>query len=73
MARPKSTAQRKKALNITVSEELRNKLSYISQQEGKSISVLVEEWAEKEFKKVSKKSKTAYKPVPTEQISLFDD
>lgn len=71
MARPKSTAPRKKALNITVSEELRNKLDFISKQEGKSISVLVEEWAEKEFKKVSKKAKTSY--IPISQISLFDD
>jgi predicted DNA-binding protein len=57
MARPKGTAPRKKALNITVSEELRNKLDFISKQEGKSISLLVDEWAEKEFKRISKKSK----------------
>ena len=44
MARPKSTAPKKKKLTLTVSDEVRGQLSILSELNGMSISQLVEKW-----------------------------
>lgn len=44
MARPKSTAPKKKKLTLTVSDEVRGQLSILSEISGVSISQLVEQW-----------------------------
>ena len=44
MARPKSTAPKKKKLTLTVSDEVRGQLSILSELNGMSISQLVETW-----------------------------
>ena len=41
MARPKSTAPKKRKITLTVSEDIRGKLSILSEMEGISISQLV--------------------------------
>jgi hypothetical protein len=44
MARPKSTAPKKKKLTLTVSDKVRGQLSILSEINGVSISQLVEKW-----------------------------
>lgn len=52
MARPK-TGKKKKGMCLTVSEQTRAELAFISAHHGESISALVSEWAAKEAKSIS--------------------
>ena len=54
MARPKSTNPTKGRLNLTVSEQTRLNLEFLSIETGLSVSQLVANFAEKEVKKVAK-------------------
>lgn len=56
MARPKSGRPPKRSLNLTVSEQGRLNLQYVSSHCAKSISELVEEWAAKEARHISKET-----------------
>ncbi len=47
---------KKEKLNLTISEENKLKLIALSNESGKSISKLIEEYAEKEFKKKFKRT-----------------
>lgn len=68
MPRPKSTAPKKQNLTLTVSAETRQELAFISEITGVSISEMVEEYAHKEAKRLSKVAK---KDVPSvDQIKL---
>lgn len=58
MARPKTGKPTKKGMCLTVSEQTRLELAFISEYYGESISALVSEWAEKEAKAISKKTGT---------------
>lgn len=44
MARPKSTAPKKRKLTLTVNDTVRSQLSILSEIHGVSISQLVEQW-----------------------------
>lgn len=44
MARPKSTAPKKRKLTLTVNDTVRGQLSILSEVYGLSISQLVEQW-----------------------------
>lgn len=69
MARPKSTAPTKGRLNLTISEQTRQELTFIATTREKSISELVAEWAAKEAVRIAKKQG---KQVPdSEQMSLL--
>ena len=57
MPRPKSTAPKKQNLTLTVSAEARRELEFISSATGQSISVMLEEWAHKEAKRLAKATK----------------
>jgi hypothetical protein len=52
MARPKTGAPVKRNINLTVDEETREKMKFLSEYYGKSISSLVAEWTEKERAKI---------------------
>ena len=54
MARPKSTNPIKGRLNLTVSDQTRINLEFLSMENGLSVSQLVANFAEKEVKKVAK-------------------
>ena len=54
MARPKSTNPIKGRLNLTVSEQTRLNLEFLSMETGLSVSQLVANFAEKETKKLAK-------------------
>lgn len=56
MARPKSTAPIKTRINLTVSDETRTELEYLSRITGESVSSLVAKWATKEARKAVKKT-----------------
>lgn len=56
MARPKTGKPTKKGMCLTVSEQTRLELAFISEHYGESISALVSEWAEKEAKAIGKKT-----------------
>ena len=53
MARPKSTAPKKRKITLTVSEDIRGKLSVLSEMEGISISQLVAIWTEDSIKEIN--------------------
>lgn len=53
MARPKSTAPKKRKITLTVSEDIRGKLSILSEMEGISISQLVARWTEDSIKEIN--------------------
>lgn len=55
MARPRRNAPKKVHLNLTVTEQTKAELNYLSARTGLSISVLVAEWASKEAMKTAKK------------------
>lgn len=57
MARPKSTTPPKGKMNISVSDQTRLELEFISQHSGKSVSQLISEWAKKEARKTAKAAK----------------
>ena len=69
MARPK-TGKKKKNMMLTVDEQTRLELAYISQHHEKSISAIVTEWAHKETRRISKSSGTL--APDASQISVFD-
>lgn len=48
MPRPKTGKPVKRSLNLTVSEEARENLNFLSNHYGESISALVSAWAGKE-------------------------
>lgn len=52
MARPKTGKPAKKGMCLTVSEQTRLELAFISEHYGKSISALISIWAEKEARDV---------------------
>ena len=52
MARPKTGKPAKKGMCLTVSEETRAELTFISEYHNKSISALVSEYAHKEAKEI---------------------
>lgn len=53
MARPKTGKPKKKNLMLTVDERTRTQLDLLSQHRQQSISAMVAEWAEQEFKQTS--------------------
>lgn len=55
MARPKSTAPKKKKLTLTVSDEVRGQLSILSEINGVSISQLVEQWTANAINELNQK------------------
>ncbi len=71
MARPKRGATKEK-LNLSVSKESKYYLTAVANHRGKSISQLVEEMAEKEYRKDCKSRGKEFEPYKAEQIS-FDD
>ena len=70
MARPKLNTPKKQKLTLTVSEQTRLELAFISEHYGASISALVSDWAEKEAKAISKK--TGADPPQAGQLSIDD-
>lgn len=54
MARPKSTGPIKQKLHVTVSAQSRMNLEFVAKQTGQSISVVIEELAAKEAKRLSR-------------------
>lgn len=60
MARPKSTAPKKRKITLTVSEDIRGKLSILSEMEGISISQLVARWTEDSIKEINNQLKDKY-------------
>lgn len=70
MARPKSGRPPKRSLNLTVSEQGRLNLQYVSSHCAKSISELVEEWAAKEARRISKETG---RDVPNAAQLTLDD
>ena len=70
MARPKLNTPKKQKLTLTVSEQTRLELAFISEHYGESISALVSEWAEKEAKAISRKTGT--EPPYAGQLSIDD-
>jgi len=70
MARPKTGKPTKKGMCLTVSEQTRLELSFISAHYGESISSLVSAWAEKEVKAICKQTG---KEIPrVEQLTVDD-
>lgn len=68
MGRPASTTPNKKKLTLTVSARTRVELDFISKESGKSISVLLEEFASKESKRIARAAKKA---IPnSEQLKI---
>lgn len=60
MARPKSTAPKKRKITLTVSEDIRGKLSILSEMEGISISQLVARWTEDSINEINNQLKNKY-------------
>lgn len=60
MARPKSTAPKKRKITLTVSEDIRGKLSILSEMEGISISQLVARWTEDSINEINNQLKDKY-------------
>lgn len=60
MARPKSTAPKKRKITLTVSEDIRGKLSILSEMEGISISQLVARWTEDSIKEINSQLNDKY-------------
>lgn len=58
MARPKSTAPKKKKLTLTVNDTVRGQLSILSEINGLSISQLVEQWTAEAIEELNKKLET---------------
>lgn len=56
MARPKTGKATKKVMSLTVSEQTRAELAFISEHYCESISALVSEWAAEESKKIEKQT-----------------
>lgn len=56
MARPKSGRPVKKDMCLTVSQQTRTELAFVSAHYGKSISALVSEWAAKEAKAICERT-----------------
>lgn len=54
MARPKSTTPPKGKINLSVSQQTKAELTFISQHTGISVSELLATWASKEAKRISK-------------------
>ena len=67
MARPKSINPPKGKLTVSVDEQTRQELTFISQQTGKSISSFIAEWAKKESRKVAR-AKSAALPDAAQMI-----
>jgi len=53
MARPKSNVPRKKIISLSIPDETRRELDFISYHKRKSISALLREWARIESRKLS--------------------
>ena len=71
MGRPVSTTPNKQKLTLTVSAQTRVELAFISKETGKSISVLLEEFASKESKRIARATK---REIPcAEQLKLDSD
>ena len=70
MARPKLNKAKKKALNLTVSDQTKLELQYISQHHNESISVLIADWASKEARRIAKATGTQLPDVA--QLTLDD-
>lgn len=70
MGRPKSTTPHKQKLTLTVSAQARMNLEFISKHTGQSISVMLEDWAAKESKRIARSTKQS---IPdAEQIALTE-
>ena len=69
MARPKSCLPSKGRLNLTVSEETRLQLAFVSRHTGKSISQLVAEWAVRDSKRITRA--TGFQVDLSGQMDLF--
>ena len=70
MARP-ATGKTKKNLMITVDDQTRAELAFISQHRGESISAMVSTWAHKEARRIAKETG---KEIPNvNQLSLFEE
>ena len=70
MARPKTGLPAKGRINLTVSEDTRLQLAFVSRHTGKSISQLVAEWAVKESKRITRA--TGYQVDLSGQMDLLD-
>lgn len=70
MARPKTGKPAKKGMCLTVSEQTRLELRFISSHYGESISALISEWAEKEVKAICKR--TGEELPRAEQLTIDD-
>ncbi|MBQ8248118.1 MAG: hypothetical protein IJZ42_13400 [Lachnospiraceae bacterium] len=69
MARPK-TGRTKKNLMLTVDEQTRAELAFISQHRQESISSMVSTWAHKEAKRVAKEAGVLLPDI--KQTSIFE-
>lgn len=68
VGRPSLGQDKKTRLNLTVSQEERVALEYLSRHTGKSVSELIGAWATQQARRVSRKTG---KPVPQpEQMKL---
>ena len=70
MARPKTGLPAKGRINLTVSEDTRLQLAFVSRHKEKSISQLVSEWAARESKRITRA--TGCQVDFAEQMDLFD-
>ena len=70
MARPKSNKPAKGKLNISVSDQTKMELQFISQNRDISISAIIAEYAEKEAKRLAK---TLGKEYPEANQMTIDD
>lgn len=70
MARPKSTGPIKQKLHVTISAQSRMNLEFVAKQTGQSISVVIEELAAKEAKRLSRA--TGAEIPNAEQMTLAD-
>lgn len=68
VGRPSLGTEKKTRLNLTVSQEERLALEFVSRHKGQSISELLGAWAVKEARRISRKTG---KPIPEpEQMKL---
>ena len=70
MDRPKTGKPKKKGMCLTVSEQTRLELAFVSEHHGESISALVSEWASKEARAIEKQTG---KTVPLAGQLTLDD
>ena len=70
MAKVKANACKKRRMSLTVSDQTRLELAFISERCGESVSSLVKKWAYKEVKAICKRTGEEFPRV--EQLTIDD-